>query len=241
LAYGSANEDSREGISLAPVLSELSQKSRERYQSLVEAPDLGAFFRQVTPVDVIEQSKIGSRPARRTGAQGIEDLRAIPWVFSWTQSRFFLSGWFGVGTALHSLKSEQPLAWASLRENFMKWPPTAYLFTNVETTIMSASEQMMRLYGTLVTQSDLRERFLEPIIAEFQLTKAILAELFPTDFRTRRPRMAKTLELREPVLEVLHRRQVEKLAAWRNSHDPELLSELLLVTNALAGGLRTTG
>lgn len=94
--------------SLADAFDRLASASREAYRALVEADGFVAFFSRATPIDVIEQSRMGSRPARRTGERTLADLRAIPWVFSWSQSRFYLSGWFGVGSALAGLKAEEP-------------------------------------------------------------------------------------------------------------------------------------
>jgi phosphoenolpyruvate carboxylase len=93
---------------LEGTLMQLAQWARECYTSLLHSDGFVTFFRQATPIDAIEQSRIGSRPARRTGQQTLADLRAIPWVFSWGQARFFLSGWYGVGTALHQLQQNEP-------------------------------------------------------------------------------------------------------------------------------------
>lgn len=227
---------------LATIMTRLAEWSRDAYQSLVQQEGFVAFFREATPVDAIEQSKIGSRPSRRTGADSLEDLRAIPWVFSWNQSRFFLSGWYGVGEALESLKREDPSAWNLLSAWSRTWAPAHYLFTNVETMVYSASVEMMELYGSLVTDTERRQRFMARILHEYSRTRENLETLIVESFADRRPRMHKTLALREPPLADLHRTQVMLLRQWRSDRGSEkVLSQLLLVTNAIAGGLRTTG
>ena len=231
----------RSNTDLHSVMDKISLWSRELYQELVRRSDFVSFFRGATPVDIIELSKIGSRPSRRTGAHSLEDLRAIPWVFSWNQSRFFLSGWYGVGNALGRLEREDNNGWCKLRESIGTWAPINYLFTNVETTIFSASEEMMRLYASMISDEKLREAYLTSILQEFSSTRSSIERLMQTPFLQRRPRMAKTLALREPPLRDLHVTQVALIKQWRENRNDELLSRLLLVTNAIAGGLRTTG
>jgi phosphoenolpyruvate carboxylase len=109
----------------AKVMDRLAEFSREAYQELIRTPRFIEFFRQATPIDVIEASRIGSRPSRRTGAASLEDLRAIPWVFAWSQARFYLSGWYGVGSALARLKEEDPKGFEIIRKNYDDWPPCA--------------------------------------------------------------------------------------------------------------------
>lgn len=223
------------------TLEYLALWSCNSYRELVTQDGFGEFFRKVTPVDVIEQSKIGSRPARRSGANSLEDLRAIPWVFAWNQSRFLLSGWFGVGTALQRLRADYPALWDELKSSGARWAPAYYLFLNIETSLYSASEEIMRMYATLCDDQHRRDQFLEGILAEFNRSRLLMAELLSSPFAERRPRMFKTLALREPPLKELHQAQVELLKSYRRDAKQEDLSTLLLVTNAIASGLRTTG
>jgi len=231
-------------------LPELSKASQEAYQKLLLSDGFIEFYREVTPIDALENSRIGSRPARRTGKKGhsIADLRAIPWVFSWTQARFYLPGWFGVGTALESLKNEQPERFAQLKKEFRKSTFLGYTLTNVETNLASANLEVMEQYATLVQDVALRERFMKIIVAEFERTRELLADLYDADIHNRRPRMAKTLDIREAPLRVLHQQQVDLLREWRGliqagkEHEAEaLFPRMLLSINAIAAGLRTTG
>jgi phosphoenolpyruvate carboxylase len=223
------------------LIEGLAQRSRAAYQGLVTQQSFVKFFREATPVDVIEQSRIGSRPTRRSGAATIEDLRAIPWVFAWNQSRFLLSGWYGVGSALASLKGSDSAGWAQLQRSARVSPALSYLFLNIETSLYSAREEIMRMYASLCSDVENATLFMETIAGEFQQSRELVAELLAGSFAERRPRMSKTLSLREPPLRDLHATQVSLLRSWRASKDPQMLERLLLVTNAIAGGLRTTG
>jgi phosphoenolpyruvate carboxylase len=124
--------------SLEEVMTRLVEASRRAYRELLETEGFMDFYREATPIDVLEASSIGSRPARRTGARTLADLRAIPWVFSWSQSRFFLPGWFGVGSALEWLQREDPVAAARLAAAVPHWPFLRYVLTNIETSFIGA-------------------------------------------------------------------------------------------------------
>jgi len=243
--HGVRHEDPCERF--MPRLAEASQLA---YQELLHAEDFITFYRQATPLDALEHSRIGSRPARRTGKAGhsISDLRAIPWVFSWTQARYYLPGWYGVGSGLQALKDEDPAGFAALKEALPQSTFLSYVLTNVETNLASANLPLMHDYAALVTDPVLRKRFLGLIDAEFERTRQLLAELFDGEMADRRPRMAKTLDIREAPLKVLHHRQIVLLRKWREllalgkQHEADaLLPDLLLSINAIASGLRTTG
>lgn len=231
-------------------MAQLAETSQLAYQKLLKTEGFIEFYRQATPIDALENSRIGSRPARRTGKKGfsISDLRAIPWVFSWTQARFYLPGWFGVGAALELLKNEDPSGFSDFKRLLPGSTFLSYVLTNVETNLASANLELMQDYGGLVEDSALRGKFLGLICDEFARTRDLLAELFDGEMRARRPRMAKTLEIREAPLRVLHQQQIVLLREWRKHVAAEemaeadaLLPKLLLSINAIASGLRTTG
>jgi len=232
---------------LAEACDFLAAASREFYDSLVGHPDFMAYFSQATPIDALETSRIGSRPSRRTGQRTLADLRAIPWVFAWNQSRHYLPGWFGVGSALRRLKSEKPRHFKHLAANLKKSPFLYYVLTNVETNLASADREMIRLYASLVRDEKIRASILGIILPEFDATSQMMSEVFGAPLEKRRPRMLKTLQLRDAGLRSLHRHQVELLAAWREATAKDsparekLLPQVLLSINAIASGLRTTG
>ena len=226
---------------LEGVWSAVVQRSLDAYRDLIDRDGFVTFFRQATPIDVIERTRIGSRPSRRTGRAAIEDLRAIPWVFSWCQARFHLPGWYGVGTALDWLRRENPDAWERLREGPRSWPFLSYLLHNVEASIMMAHPGIMDLYASLVQNEELRRSMSQAILEEFRLTDALTNELFGGAAAERRPRLALAIRLRERALTQLHREQVRLLAQWRLEPQEETLRMLLLTVNAIAMGQKMTG
>jgi phosphoenolpyruvate carboxylase len=233
---------------LAPVLDRLARWSHETYRALLDAEGFLQFHRQATPIDALEASRIGSRPARRTGAASLQDLRAIPWVFSWSQSRFFLPGWFGAGSALARLAEEAPDDFAALTAAVRDWPFLRYLLTNIETSHASVDPDLIRRYAGLVGDTALRRRFLQRIEEEFARVAEQLGRLFGPERARRRPRLEKTLQSRNEALRPLHYTQIALLREWRglladNRHkDAEArLPDLLATINAIAGGLKTTG
>lgn len=228
----------------------LQASSKKAYRALIETDGFIDFYRQATPIDALENTRIGSRPARRTNKKGhsISDLRAIPWVFSWTQSRFYIPGWYGVGSALRDLKSTDPAGFEILRDSISGSVFLSYVFTNVETNLASAKPCLMNDYSALVQNKDLRDRILGTILNEYHLTRDLLAEIFHGTMEERRPRMAKTLAIREAPLTVLHHQQIALIRDWRSlladgksTGAEEMLPHILLSINAIASGLRTTG
>lgn len=238
----------REAEAIHPIMEKLAPWSRDAYRALLQEPDFMAFYRTATPIDALEHSRIGSRPARRTGQATLDDLRAIPWVFSWTQSRFYLPGWFGAGSALEKLKTEDPAGFAALGTALKESAFLRYVLTNIESSLVSANTALMQDYAALVPDKEIRERFMGIILAEHTRTRTLLEELFNGPFAARRPRLAYTLDIREEPLRVLHAQQIAILKTWRahvtageTEASEALLPDLLLSINALASGLRTTG
>lgn len=239
-----ANEANKgQSHAIDALMEQLVTDSRSAYTQLLHAEGFVPFFRQATPIDAIERSRIGSRPSRRTGKATLEDLRAIPWVFSWNQSRFYLPGWYGVGSALAKLESEHSALNEQLSEQLQSVPFLRYVFYNVESSIASSDAEWMRTYAGLVEATDLRERFTSIILDERQRTLTQLERLFNKPLPQRRPRFYKTLQDREPALAILHRTQIELLQRLRSEQPASeaTIESLLIVINAIASGLRTTG
>ena len=189
----------------------------------------------------LSRPESGSRPSRRTGKQGLEDLRAIPWVFSWSEARFHLPGWYGVGTALDWLKKEHPARWGALAAQVRNWPFLSYLLHNIEASLLMADEGVMELYASLVEDPGLRRKMLDVILAEYRLTTALVGELFGRSSLDRRPRLALAIRLRRQALWQLHQEQVRLLAVWRKDGSEGVLQALLLTINAIALGQKMTG
>ncbi len=226
---------------LTPVWEEVVGRSFSAYRALVEADGFVDFFRQATPIDAIEQSRIGSRPPRRTDQPSLADLRAIPWVFSWGQARFHLPGWYGVGYGLDWLRTERPDDWEALRDALGGWAFLSYLLQNVEASLLMADPDVMKLYASLVEDRAIRDAMIERILNEFQLARDGISALLGSSPADRRPRLLRTLERRAQGLAWLHREQVRLLRTWRAKPDEGALSPLLLAVNAIAMGQKTTG
>ncbi len=230
---------------LTPLVEKLATVSRTAYRALLDSPDFLTFYRQATPIDALEHSRIGSRPSRRTGKPNLADLRAIPWVFSWNQARFYVPGWFGAGSALAALTEEE---FSTLAAGLRSWPFLHYVITNIEASIASADRDLMIAYAGLVEDAHVREDLLGMLLKEWDLTRTMLDRLRGGALASRRPRMSKTLGLRAEALRILHLQQIALLRRWRALRASEnesaasaLLPDLLLSINAIASGLRTTG
>ena len=228
------------------VIEWLAIESKGFYEQLLRSDGFISYFRQATPIDAIESSKIGSRPSKRTGANTLEDLRAIPWVFSWSQSRFHMTSWFGLGSALEKMKTEKPdyyktLHKALLTDNFLR-----YVFTNVDTSLAATERSIMKAYSDLVEDKELKERFLTIFLDELQLVKDHMYVLLRRSFKERRRNHYYSNQLRSLMMEVLHLEQISLLKKWRAEKESGQPSdktqrELLLTINAIAGANRNTG
>ena len=226
----------------------MAEESYRAFKILTGHPSFIRFYEQATPIDVIESSKIGSRPARRRGKRSLEDLRAIPWVFSWTQSRMHVSGWFGVGTTLAGMKSDRPDRYEVLRELARNDPFVRYVLTNIDTSLAATDEEIMRLYAQLVEDATTREEILSMLLNELALTREMMMDLLEVPISQRRVSHYHSTRLRAAALLPLHREQVNLIRRWRESvreedhrRSEELLEDLLRSVNAIASAMGTTG
>lgn len=236
---------------LVTAMDILAAESHRAWRALVEAEGFLDFFAEATPIDLIEQSRHGSRPARRTGQRTLGDLRAIPWVFAWNQAGFLLPGWFGVGSALTALKERHPDLFAALaraKSAPTRWPPVHFLVSNAATAWARASTDRMRDYAGLVSDTGIARRFLDIALDEHARTGRMLAEIYGAPVARIRPAVQRRLELRQDALAPLHARQIELLRKWRcaraggGTDDADrYLPELLLTVNAIAAGQGATG
>jgi phosphoenolpyruvate carboxylase len=235
-------------VNIDEPMDQLTALCRRAYRGLLEMDGFLTYWSEATPIDALENSAIGSRPVRRTGRRTFEDLRAIPWVFSWNQARHYLPGWYGLGTGLEQLRTLHPDSYALLRDNAHRLRFLRYTLYNSETSVTSASVELMRAYASLVGDAAVRGRFLSVIEDELARTSREIDEFFGGERAKRRPRMLQTIEAREPGLSRLARHQIELLREWRAlkagdemEQAARLLPSLLLSINAIANGLRTTG
>ncbi len=223
------------------MMDVIADESRRAYRELVyETPDFYEYFRKATPIDLIEHLRIGSRPSSRRSQAGIRDLRAIPWVFSWTQARFVLPGWYGFGSGLR--KAAERFDDANFRDMFAEWYFMRGLTADAEMVLSKADLGIARLYSELA--GDLHEQFFPVIEAEYALTRDLILEysehgaLLEGDVTLQRAIM-----LRNPYADPMSLMQVDLLSRWRESgsEDPVLLNALLASVNGIAQALQNTG
>jgi len=229
------------------VLERLAKWSTDYFQSLIKHPDFITFYSEATPIDVLEHTKIGSRPARRTGQRSLSDLRAIPWVFSWNQSRFNITGWFGIGFALKKLIDEFPDEYKTLKNTLNDWPFLKYLLIHVETNLIIADTTIMQEYAALVKEDTIKNHFLNLILNDHNEGIKQIEAIFDEPLENRRINQLENLNKRDNELKILHLLQVKYMKEWREIKevDPEkaeiLLTKLLSLINSISSGLKSTG
>jgi phosphoenolpyruvate carboxylase len=196
------------------------------------------YFEQATPASEFDLAKIGSRPARRTSARGLADLRAIPWVFGWMQSRHGLPGWFGVGHALERFGELSTLQIMMERFAFFE-----DLIRNVEMALAKSDLSIARLYSELVTDAALRERMFDLIKVEFDRTRdAVLRITGQKELLETNRVLLRSIKLRNPYVDPMSLIQVELLKRKRQGdHSPELDDALASTMHGISSGLRNTG
>jgi len=223
------------------VLDDLAGAGRDAYRSLVhDHPDFPVYFRQATPIDVIERMPIGSRPPSRRGGGGIEDLRAIPWVFAWTQSRHLLPGWYGLGTGLE--RAMERHGDEVLRVMAERWPFFRNLLDDAEMVLAKSDLGIASRYAELA--EDAGQRLLPRIREEHARTVQAILDLKGTAaLLDHDPALQRSIRLRNPYVDPMSLLQVDLLRRWRAAEraDDELLSALLATVHGIAQGLQNTG
>ncbi|MEH2098057.1 phosphoenolpyruvate carboxylase [Nostoc sp.] len=244
------------------IMEELAARSRQHYRALIyEQPDFVDFFHQVTPIEEISQLQISSRPARRpSGKKDLSSLRAIPWVFSWTQTRFLLPSWYGVGTALQEFLNTEPEEHLKLlRYFYVKWPFFKMVISKAEMTLAKVDMQMAHHYVQELSKPEDKLRFdkvFDQIASEFYLTRDLVLKI--TDHNRLLdgdPVLQRSVQLRNGTIVPLGFIQVSLLKRLRQSMNTnatsgvihsryskgELLRGALLTINGIAAGMRNTG
>jgi phosphoenolpyruvate carboxylase len=232
----SLSSDSR--ARFAAAMDGLSMQAFRAYRSLVyETDGFSTFFRQMTPLVEISELKIGSRPASRSSSQRIEDLRAIPWVFSWAQARVMLPGWYGVGQALRSADA------GLLREMLEAWPFFRSTVDNLEMVLSKSDMSIAARYATLVEDRALADALFGRIRDTWLMTQeSLLAITGQTRLLEKHPALDASIRLRLPYIEPLNLLQVELLKRHRaGEKDPRVREGIQLSINAIATALRNSG
>jgi phosphoenolpyruvate carboxylase len=230
------------------VMETLSSTAMTAYRSLIyETPGFEEYFFNTTPIAEIAELNIGSRPAARKTNRKIEDLRAIPWGFSWAQCRLLLPGWYGLGSAihhyLHADEKKTTMRTQQLKQMLQSWPLFKTLIANVDMVIAKTDLTVAKRYSQMLSDVALREHIFAHIEAEYKLTVAALNLLQDTDERlSSNPILADSIKNRLPYLDPMNYLQVEMIQRYRaGDTNDKLKLAILLTINGVAAGLRNTG
>ncbi len=222
------------------MMTELAACSRRAYRDLVEREHFVDYFRRATPIDVIERMTLGSRPASRRSMHGVQDLRAIPWVFAWTQCRAIVPGWYGVGSALdHGVARYGEDALAEMARD---WPFLGNALSDIEMVLAQCDLAIAQAFSQL--SGALHDEFFGLIGDEFARTRQWLLRLKgSTMLLAGEPRLAASIRLRNPYIDPMSLLQVDLLRRWRaaGSEDDALLRALVACVNGVSQGLQNTG
>lgn len=236
------------GHPLSDILEWMASESQLVYTGLLNEQGFMDFFRQATPIDALEQSRIGSRPSRRTGAYSLADLRAIPWVFAWSQARYNMTSWYGIGSTLEKLNIEKPADYEKFRIALKDDSFIRYFITNVDTSLARTSVKIMEDYAALVENTGIRNKFMQLFKKELSLTELHLSNLLEKTLEERRPKHYYSNLLRNSMIEDLHQSQIRLLKEWRmqvkkedSQQSGKTLISLLLTVNAIASATGQTG
>jgi phosphoenolpyruvate carboxylase len=221
------------------LLDRLAADARATYLALIDEPTFLVFFAAATPADEIGDLQISSRPGRRGARRSIEDLRAIPWAFAWTQARGLLPGWYGFGSAVAAAQADLP----ALRAMARGFPFFATLLRGIERALAVADLTICERYADeLVADPVLRARFVPRIRAEYDASVAAMLAILETDILLADdPTLARSIALRNPYVDPISFLQIRLLRAYRERPDPVLRDAIRLSVNGIAAGLRVTG
>jgi phosphoenolpyruvate carboxylase len=255
MAYGvllgthAAQTETRVPAEWLEAMEAMSAVGYAAYRALVhDDPDFLVFWKQATPIDEISQLKLGSRPSYRRATQSVDDLRAIPWVFSWMQSRFVFPGWFGLGSALGAVLKRGAKGKKLLRAMHAGWPFFQTTIDNAQLTMRKADMKIAALYSSLVEDEKIRRRIFSTLEAEFGRTEeAILAVTGQKQMLGNEPVLLRSVQLRNPYIDPLNYIQVEMMRRLRSARNPDadekaaLQGVIELTINGISGGLKNTG
>jgi phosphoenolpyruvate carboxylase len=228
------------------IMDQVSEVALQQYRRLVEHPHFIEYFRAATPIQLVENLNIGSRPSRRRASQSIDDLRAIPWVFSWTQSRANISSWFGTGTAFVSWCRDDPQRLTELQEMYRQWPFFNTLLNNIHVGLGRADMNIASLYSHLAP-ADSRKIF-ELIDHEYRITcQQVLAITQQDEILDTEPWLQHSIRMRNPYVDPLNYIQVAMLEDLREDSErppaerDEQIRILAGSVNGVAAGLQNVG
>lgn len=230
------------------IAANISAVSQKKYQDLIfRDPDFLSFFKESTPLPEVGELNIGSRPSKRKNSDRFEDLRAIPWVFAWTQSRYLLPAWYAAGTGLQSFYQGNEDNLRVLQKMYESYPFFTSLINTLQMALAKADLIIAKEYSLMTKDQTARERIFGMIKEEFNLTQELVLKITgQQDILDNQPVLQESIRLRNPYVDPLSYLQVQLLNELRElreqgQDDPDLLREVLLTINGIAAGLRNTG
>ena len=234
------------------LMDSLSERSLEAYREFVDQPGFMQFFAETTPIEEIENLPIGSRPSRRRGERSLGDLRAIPWVFSWTQNRCMIPAWYGLGAALVEVKYQDRKAWQTICEMYKQWPFFQATIDNAALALAKADMYVAQRYSELTESDDIRKRMWVRIASERDKARQALLDVTgQPELLAATPWFQSSIDSRNPYIDPLNLIQIELMRRRRalqggggevDAAEAEQLRDLLRLTvQGIAAGMRTTG
>ncbi len=232
------------------LMDSLSERSLEAYRDLVDQPGFMQFFSETTPIEEIENLPIGSRPSRRRGERSLGDLRAIPWVFSWTQNRCMIPAWYGLGAALVDVKYHDRQAWQTIGEMYRQWPFFQATIDNAALALAKADMYVAQRYSELSESDEIRKRIWLRIASERDRARQAILDLVGVpELLAATPWFQSSIDVRNPYIDPLNLIQIEFMRRRRalstseaDLAEAEQFRDLLRLTvQGVAAGMRTTG
>ncbi|SEC17342.1 phosphoenolpyruvate carboxylase [Paenibacillus sp. GP183] len=230
------------------IMKGISQHAQTKYQDLIfRDEDFLTFFKESTPLPEVGELNIGSRPSKRKNSDRFEDLRAIPWVFAWTQSRYLLPAWYAAGSGLQSFYQNKPENLEILKQMYEEWSFFRSMIDNVQMALAKSDMLIAKEYGSLVKEPQLAERIYTLIKEEYDLSSSLILQITgQKEILDNVPVIQESIRLRNPYVDPLSYMQVELIKELREQRDRDeddaiLLREVLLTINGIAAGLRNTG
>jgi phosphoenolpyruvate carboxylase len=230
------------------IMKGISEKAQTKYQDLIfRDPDFLTFFKESTPLPEIGELNIGSRPSKRKGSDKFEDLRAIPWVFAWTQSRYLLPAWYASGSGLNSFYQGKEDNLVVLQDMYKNWSFFSSLIDNLQMALAKADLLIAKEYGCMIKDSVMAERIFNEINEEYKRTSDLILKISgQQEILDNVPVIQESIRLRNPYVDPLSYLQVQLITELRalreeDEDDSVLIREVLLTINGIAAGLRNTG
>jgi phosphoenolpyruvate carboxylase len=247
----SAGSQQPEESSWSDFMEELAVSANKAFRSLIyEDPEFIDFFQQTTPINEISKLRMGSRPTRRKAGKTIADLRAIPWVFAWTQSRYMLPAWYGFGSGFRAISGDPQVNLQKAQEMYRQWPFFKGLIDKLETALAVADMDIARYYCEKLVDEPLQEKFFSKILSEYDYTRQIILEISGrAKLLDAIPYLQHSIAIRNPYVDPLSYLQVKLIQQLRQrtlaeANEPikdELLETVLMTINGVAEGLQNTG